>query len=108
MKYIKLFENFKSSLGIYDREQNWLSAIYVTYVEQEKSFGKFQHVTKEEFYNLLDEKLDRIKTIEYDTDRIYRLADSKKIWLGKYGTVLGEVWYEDDMVSYWIKSEFYK
>ncbi len=107
MKYIKLFEAFKNeSLGIYDREQNWNSAIYVTYKDQEKYFGIFKHVSKEEFYDLLyNDKLDKKKTIDFDTNRIYRLADKKDIWLGKYGTVLGEVWFEDDMVSYWIKEK---
>lgn len=107
MKHIKLFENFKNeSLELYNREQSWLSAIYVTYKEQQGLFGEFKHVTEEEYYDLLSDKVDKKRTVEFDMNRVYRLADSKEIWLGKYGKILGEVWYEDDMVSYWIKIEY--
>ena len=75
-------------------------AIYLTYIELKENF---KHVTKDEYYQSLYPKLDRMKTVDFDKNRIYRLADSKVIWYAKYGVVLGEVWKENDLESYWIK-----
>lgn len=75
-------------------------AIYLTYVELKAGF---KHVTKDEYYQALYSKLDNRKTVDFDKTRIYRLADTKEIWYAKYGVILGEVWKENDLESYWIK-----
>ena len=83
-------------------------AIYLHYVETRMD-TTFKHVSKEVFYNkLYSGKLQRIQVVAFDKNRIYRLSDSKNIWYGNYGTVLGEVWCddEDDVKSYWINKIF--
>jgi len=74
----------------------------LTYVEQRKD-NDFKHVSKEEFYDKLYSKLDKIKTIQFDKNRIYRLADEMHIWLGQYNRIIGEVWVEGELESYWMK-----
>ena len=83
-------------------------AIYLHYV-QTRMDTTFKHVSKEVFYNkLYADKLERVKFVSSDKNRIYRLSDNKEIWHGKYGTVLGEVWCddEDNVKSYWINRIF--
>lgn len=93
-----LYENLESS-----HEERFNRAIYLTYVERHE---KFKHISKEEFYDkLYNDNLERMKTITYDKTNIYRLADEKIQWLTKNNHILGEVWCEDDIKSYWINQD---
>lgn len=83
-------------------------AIYLHYVETRMD-NTFKCVSKDDYYGkLYDKNLERVKYISFDKSRIYRLADEKEIWQGKNGTVLGEVWCDDEnkIKSYWINRIF--
>ena len=62
---------------------------------------------KEIFYKLLGDKIDKNQTISFDKTRIYRLADEKTMCLSKGGTILGEIWKEEDSASYWINNDIF-
>lgn len=95
----KVFEIFSSS-----PMQRFNRGIYLTYVEQNK-YNDFKRVSKEEFSAILSSRLDKIKTITYDKEYIYRMADEKDVWLSNRGNTLGEVWKEGDLESYWISTD---
>lgn len=104
-----LKENYADS-----QQQRFDTAIYLTYVEFHKD-KDFIHVPWETFYdNLNYSNVFSKKTIEFDKNRIYRLADEKEVWFGKHNNIVGEVWSEknedgtDNIESYWIKAEMYK
>jgi hypothetical protein len=78
--------------------------VYLTYVDQGDNF---KHVkTKKEFYDRLYPLVDDVKVVNFDLSRIYRLADEKEIWLSKRKDVLGEIWKDGDIESYWVNKEF--
>jgi hypothetical protein len=78
--------------------------VYLTYVDQGDNF---KHVkTKKEFYDRLYPLVDDVKVVNFDLSRIYRLADEKEIWLSKRKNVLGEIWKDGDIESYWVNKEF--
>ena len=84
-------------------QQRFDRAIYLTYVGLHEE-NIFKSTTKENFFaKLYSDKLQKRESIEFDKTRIYRLADEKEIWLGKYVRVLGHVWKEEGVESYWIK-----
>ena len=99
MKYIKTFEGYADS-----HQHRFDRAIYKTYVERGKNF---KYVSKEIFYKLLGDKIDKNQTISFDKTRIYRLADEKTMCLSKGGTILGEIWKEEDIASYWINNDIF-
>jgi hypothetical protein len=72
------------------------------YIQISKAFKK---VSEKEFYAFLETKLDRMETRTLDKDNPHRLADTVTFCKGKYGTLLGEIWRENDLVSYWLDIE---
>ena len=86
-------------------EQRFNTQLYRSYVHRYDG-NEFKFSNKEEFYSKLSSILEKRVIKELDKNDIYRLADKKVTWLGKYDRVLGEVWYEENEVSYWIKKEF--
>lgn len=82
-------------------ERRFNTAIYLTYVEQNKD-KDFKKTTKEYFYDKLDDRAHRIRIIRFDKNRVYRLADEREEWLSKNNNVLGEIWRESNMESFWI------
>jgi len=87
-------------------EERFNRAIYLHYVESRQD-NKFKHITKDEFYAQLYSIVDHRKTVNFDKNIIYRLADHKEIWTSKYNKVLGEIWREDGIESYWINISKY-
>ena len=85
-------------------EQRFNTQLYLSYKERYDGY-EFKFSNKEEFYSKLSVILEKREIKELDKTNIYRLADKKVTWLGKYGRVLGEVWYEGNEVSYWIKNK---
>jgi heme oxygenase len=112
MKNISSFSDFLNENIGETHQQRFDRAIYLTYVQLHKD-NQFKKVSKEDFYKQLYSILDRIETVKYDMKDIYRLADSKYIWLSKSGRTLGEVYKEfdedtkEDVISYWINKEKY-
>lgn len=93
-----MFESLQDYQERFDRE------IYLHYLEMNGFYSaEFKHVSREEYYNALYEKLDKRRTITSDQGNIYRISDEKEIWEARFGRVLGEVWKYRGMVSYWIK-----
>lgn len=96
-----------------DHIERFNRAIYLTYMEQHRPFKK---VSEEEFNKKLfnDKFADKIesKTVYFNEDNIHRLADRKYIISLKGGTILGELWVEDDtndtISSYWINTDYIK
>jgi hypothetical protein len=78
--------------------------VYLTYVDQGDNFKNVK--TKKEFYDKLYPLVDDVKVYEYDMNDIYRLADEKETWLSKRKEVLGQIWKDGDIESYWINKEF--
>jgi len=102
-KNIKTWNQFINEDISEKPEQRFDRAIYLTYVGLHLE-NEFKHVTEKEFYDrLYFSKLDKQKTTYLDKTNKYRIADSKIIWLDKYNNVLGEVWVEGDLKSYWVK-----
>ena len=79
--------------------------LYLFYVES-SYYNDLKLVSRDEFYKLLENHLQTLKTYEFDKNRIYRLADEKVVCYGKYGRLLGEIWKEEGIESYWIKKEY--
>jgi len=86
-------------------QQRFNRAIYLFYVENNYS-NDLKRISKEDFYRLLENDLQRKKTIEFDKNRIYRLADERIVCYGKYGRLLGEIWKEEGVESYWIDKTY--
>jgi hypothetical protein len=82
-------------------QQRFDRQLYLHYVDINE-YNNFKHVSKEEFNRLTEKHLQGKRTIEFDKNRIYRLADEKEICYGKYNRVIGEIWKEDGIESYWI------
>lgn len=90
-------ENFGES-----HQQRFNRAIYLTYVEQDR-YMELKSATKKEFYEKIYSKNLGKRTIrQLDKSRIYRLADEHEVWRAKHSGVLGEIWREDDVESYWL------
>lgn len=86
-------------------QQRFDRQLYLYYVGTHQQ-NDFKIVSKDEFNRLIGERQQSKKTFEYDKKSIYRLADSKELCLGKYGKVLGEIWREDEIESYWINQNY--
>ena len=82
-------------------------AIYLHYVEVKRD-NELEISHKVQFSEVIAKLVQTKKTIEFDKKNIYRLADTKEIWYDKYNRILGEIWREDDVVSYWINKEYVK
>ena len=86
-------------------QQRFERQLYLHYVEINQ-YNDFKLVSKEEFNRLTENYLQGKRTVEFDKNRIYRLADEKVICYGKYNRVLGEIWKEKGIESYWINNEY--
>ena len=80
--------------------------LYLFYVESSYYNNELKLVSKDEFYKLLENHLQTTKTYEFDKNNIYRLADEKIVCYGKYGRLLGEIWKEAEVESYWIIKDY--
>ena len=85
-------------------QQRFDRQLYLYYVGTHQH-NEFKIVSKDEFNRLIENHLQSKKTFEYDKNSIYRLADTKELCLGQYGKVLGEIWREDEIESYWISAK---
>jgi hypothetical protein len=85
-------------------EQRFHSAIYSYYMNRDDY--QFKKSTREEFDSRLRDLLQRKDTIKFNYK--YRLADRKDVWKGRNNRVLGEVWYDGELESYWINSDLKK
>lgn len=88
--------------------------IYRHYVEKGIQ-NEFKPVTKKQFKKLILPPADRCRTFFFDTDNIYRLADSKEVWFLRNGQEIGHVWKEQSKESetgyirnYWVNIKFIK
>jgi len=84
------------------KEERLHRAIYAHYTQSGLK-PMFERVEEKVYRERLTKYLDRIEIKQSDKRDIYRLSDSKDIWLGKYDKILGEVWIEDGVKSYWIR-----
>jgi hypothetical protein len=105
-KYTQLETEQREAQARFDK------AIYLTYVEYGK-YNQYKRINKELFIEMLNNKVDKKTTHEFDKKRIYRIADSKEIWIDKNKNVLGEVFTEvcrdnEDIVleSFWINEGY--
>lgn len=104
------FEPNNGGVPVPTEKQRLHTAVYLTYV-QSKSNNEFKHVSKVEFYNKLQDKLDRVTTTTSDKNYKYRVADQVDTWWSKRNERLGQVWKAegekgDILESYWINARF--
>lgn len=98
-RMMKRFKEYLLEETKAEHEERFNRAIYLTYV---KNDNKFKHVSEDEFKKQLNDIHDKTTSHDYNKNDIYRLADSKDVWLNKHNQVIGEIYYEDDIKSFWI------
>ena len=86
-------------------QQRFDRQLYLHYVAINRD-NELKIVSKDVFYKLLENDLQDKKTYEMDKNNIYRLADEKIVCYGKYGRMIGEIWKEDGVESYWINHKY--
>lgn len=88
-------------------QERFDKALYLHYIEMRQEYD-FKHTSKENFENTLLPLMGKLKSIGFDKQRVYRLADEKIVWYGSFNNIIGEVWNERDengdyVESYWIR-----
>lgn len=85
------------------RIERFNRSIYLSLVDQ-KEQNIWQMVSdKETLHQMLGGRIDRITTHTYDRTNIYRLCDKLEVIYNRFGTPIGKIYHDREILSCWIK-----